>query len=143
MPRPPIPARLLEVLRRPQPAVIAVVRADGSPVTAATWYLWEDLPSHPAGGQVLVNIEAGRRRLEHLRGNPHVSLTVLGDSWYSHVTLLGTAVELSDDPDMAGIDRVARHYTGDEYPVRDRPRVTVRIDVDRWTAWGALRDTDG
>lgn len=141
MPRPPLPSHVLEVLRRPQPAVMAVVRPDASPVTAATWYLWVDDPgAGPAAGYVLVNVEAGRKRLEHLRANPHVSLTVLGDTWYSHVTLLGTAVDLHDDPDLADVDRIARHYTGEQYPVRDKGRVTVRIGVERWTAWGALRD---
>ncbi|CAM3385896.1 TIGR03618 family F420-dependent PPOX class oxidoreductase [Isoptericola cucumis] len=139
MPRPPFPAAVLDLLRRPQPAVMAVVRPDGSPVTAATWYLWVDDDS-PAGGHVLVNLDAGRKRLEHLRGNPHVSLTVLGEDWYTHVTLLGRATALTDDADLADTDRISRHYGGQPYPVRDRPRVTARVEVDRWTAWGALHD---
>jgi hypothetical protein len=119
---------------------MAVVRPAGSPVTPATWYLWEDDPAETGAGHALVNVDAARKRLEHLRGNPHVSLTVLGESWYTHVTLLGRATERRDDPDLADIDRIARHYTGDPYPVRDRPRLTVRVDVERWTAWGDLRD---
>ncbi|GAA1737726.1 PPOX class F420-dependent oxidoreductase [Isoptericola hypogeus] len=138
MPRPPLPTTALDLVRRAQPAVMAVVRPDGSPVTAATWFVWEDDDS-PTGGHLLVNLEAGRKRLEHLRGNPQVSLTVLDDDWYTHVTLLGRVVELRDDADLSDTDLIARHYTGHAYPVRDRPRVTARIDVDRWTAWGALR----
>jgi hypothetical protein len=46
-------------------------------VTAATWYLWDN-------GRVLVNMDEGRKRLQHMRSNPQVSLTVLdaGD-WYT------------------------------------------------------------
>jgi PPOX class probable F420-dependent enzyme len=83
MPSPPLPTALSEFLSAPNPAVIATVRPDGSPHTAATWYLWED-------GRVLVNMDEGRKRLEYLRRDPQVSLTVLGaDAWYRHVTLLG------------------------------------------------------
>ena len=46
-----------EFLTRPNPAVIATLRPDGFPHTAATWYVWED-------GRVLVNMDATRRRLE-------------------------------------------------------------------------------
>lgn len=138
MPRPPFPAPVLDLLRRPQPAVIGVVRPDGSPVTAATWYLLEEDGS--GGWHVLVNLDATRKRVQHLRVNPQVSLTVLGDSWYTHVTLLGRVAAWRDDPDLADTDRISRHYNGDPYPVRDRARVTAVVEVDRWTAWGDLRD---
>ncbi|MFF2454532.1 pyridoxamine 5'-phosphate oxidase family protein [Isoptericola sp. NPDC058082] len=138
MPRPPFPAPVLDMLRRPQPAVMAVSRADGSPVTAATWYVLDE--DGDGAGRLLLNFEDGRKRLEHLRANPQVSLTVLGDSWYTHVTLLGSVAEWRDDVDLTDIDRLSRHYGGDPYPVRDRARVTALVEVDRWTAWGALGD---
>ena len=138
MPRPPFPAPVLDLLRRPQPAVIGVVRADGSPVTAATWYLLEE--DGAGGWHVLVSHDAARKRVEHLRANPHVSLTVLGDSWYTHVTLLGRVTQWRDDVDLADTDRISRHYGGEPYAVRDRARVTAVVEVDRWTAWGSLRD---
>ena len=47
----------------PQPAVIASVRPDGQPVSVATWYLLD-------GEDVLVNMDAGRRRLAYLRADP-------------------------------------------------------------------------
>ena len=63
MPRPPLPPDLLELLRRPNPCVIATLRTDGQPVTVATWYLLDD------DGRILVNMDAGRRRLQRGRGN--------------------------------------------------------------------------
>ena len=62
------------------------------------------------------------------------------DNWITHVSLQGRVMEMVDDPDLVDIDRIARHYTGRPYAVRDRPRVTARIDVDRWHGWGRLRD---
>jgi PPOX class probable F420-dependent enzyme len=132
MPNPPLPSHLQEVLAKPNPAVIGTVRPDGSPNTVATWYVWE-------AGRALVNMDAGRRRLEYLRANPTVSLTVLdGDEWYRHITLHGRAT-LQDDPDLADIDRISRHYLGNPYGQRDRGRVSAWIEVQSWHAWNGGR----
>src|SRR3954454_22650246 len=108
MPKPPIPDELQALLREPNPAVIATLKPDGAPITVATWYLWED-------GRVLVNMDEGRRRLENFRHEPRVSITVLdSESWYRHITLHGQAT-LADDPDLADVDRLCKHYMGAAY----------------------------
>ena len=133
MPKPPLPDHIRAFLTRAQPAVIASVRPDGQPVSVATWYLLE-------GEQIVVNMDATRRRLQHLRGDPRVSLTVLdGDDWYSHVSIVGTVVSMTDDVDLAGIDRQSVAYRGKPYPNRKSPRVDARIEIRRWHAWGSLR----
>ncbi|HEY8472019.1 MAG TPA: PPOX class F420-dependent oxidoreductase [Natronosporangium sp.] len=129
MAKPPIPDKFVEVLKRPNPAVMATVRSDGAPVSVATWYLWD-------GGRILLNLDAQRKRLAHLRADPRVSLTVLdGDSWYRHISLHGT-VTLADDPELAGIDRLARHYTGRPYRDRQRPRVNAWFEITSYHVWG-------
>ncbi len=129
MPKPPLPPRLDAFLAKPNAAVIATVRGDGSPVTVATWYDWED-------GRVLVNMDASRRRLEHLKADPRVSLTVMDvANWGAHVSLQGRVAELVDDPDLRDIDRLAMRYMGERYPFRDNPRVTAWIEIERWHAW--------
>src|SRR6185437_3036907 len=90
------------------PAVISTVRSDGQPVSAATWYLLR-------GDQVLVNLDHGRKRLEHMRKDPRVSLTVLDESdWYTHVTVIGRVTEVYDDDGLADIDALSRQYTRGE-----------------------------
>ena len=132
MPKPPLPPDLVAFLVEPNPSVIATIRPDGSPHTAATWYLWVD-------GRVLVNMDEGRRRLEHLRQEPRVSLTVLGrEDWYHHVTLRGHVAELMPDPQFTDIDRLSEHYTGRAYPQRDRGRVSAWIEVTSWHAWAVI-----
>jgi PPOX class probable F420-dependent enzyme len=132
MPTPPLPKQLQEVLAKPNPAVIGTVTPDGAANTVATWYLWED-------GRALVNMDEGRRRLEYLRANPRVSLTVLdGDEWYRHISLHGH-MRLEDDPDLTDIDRISTHYTGNAYANRDRGRVSGWIDVESWHAWSRGR----
>lgn len=128
MPKPPLPAELVEILRRPNPAVMATVRPDGGPSTAATWYLWDD-------GEILLNLAADRARLEHLRADPRVSLTVLdGEEWYRHVTLRGT-VTLQDDPELTDIDRLSTHYLGQPYSDRESARVSAWMSVRSYFAW--------
>src|SRR5919201_7096499 len=109
MSKPPLPPKLETFLAQPNPSVIATVPPNGHPHTAATWYLWED-------GRVLVNMDATRRRLEYMRADPRVSLTVMGkDAWYQQVTLRGRVAEIADDDSLEGIDRLSKHYTGESY----------------------------
>jgi PPOX class probable F420-dependent enzyme len=135
MPTTPLPQPVIDLLRLPNPAVMATVAADGRPVTVATWYLLED------DGHVLLGLDAKRARLKHLHLDPRISLTVLAsDDWYTHVSLQGRVASITDDVDLRDIDRLARHYTGDPYPNRERPRVSAQVEIERWHVWGKLRE---
>ncbi|MGR3935963.1 MULTISPECIES: PPOX class F420-dependent oxidoreductase [Streptomyces] len=136
MSKPPLPPEAVALLRGPNPAVMATVRSDGTPVSTPTWYAWED-------GRVLVNLDDGRVRLKHLRRDPRVTLTVLDkDDWYTHVTLIGRVVEMREDEGLADIDRIAHHYIGGPYPDRVRARTSAWIEVERWHGWGSMKDND-
>jgi len=129
MPVPPVPPEVEEFLLRPNPAVIATLRPDGSPHAVATWYDWAD-------GLALVNMDESRLRLRFMRGDPRVALTALGvDSWYSHVSLIGRAIRIEDDPDLVDIDRLAVRYTGKPFRRRNSRRVSAWIEPERWHAW--------
>ncbi|QDP97417.1 PPOX class F420-dependent oxidoreductase [Microlunatus elymi] len=134
MPKGPIPAEIADFLAKPNPSIIGTVRPDGAPVTVATWYAYD-----ADSGRVLVNMDASRKRLSYLREDPRISLTVLADDWYSHVSLQGRVTEFSDDTDLSGIDRLSKLYTGQEYPNRTSPRVNAWIEVDRWHGWGGFK----
>lgn len=132
MAKPPLPDDVRELLARPNPAVISCVRPDGQPVSVATWYLLED------DGRILVNMDEGRARLKYLRADPRVSLTALDESdWYTHVSVRGRVVEMADDPDLADIDRLSRHYGAGEYSNRARDRVSAWIEIESWHGWGS------
>ena len=129
MPKLPLPPDADELLRKPNPAVIATLRDDGSPHTAATWYDWD-------GKRILVNMASSRVRLQHLRHDSRVSLTVLdADSWYRHLTVFGRAVEIVADPDLADIDRLAQRYVGRPHGDRARDSVSAWIELDGWYGW--------
>src|SRR5215218_3285134 len=129
-----MPVEVVDFLSRPNHATISCVRPDGQPVSVPTWYMVE-------GGLIVVNMDAGRKRLDWLRADPRISLSAMDpDDWITHVSVQGRVVELIDDLDLADIDRIATHYTGRPYRVRDRLRITAYIAVDRWHGWGRLRD---
>src|SRR3954470_8953135 len=95
-----IPDDARKFLEKANPAVIATLGKHG-PVTVATWYLLED------DGRVLVNMDAGRKRLNHLRRDPHVSLTAVDEAnWYTHLSLQGRVVEMRPDVGWHDIDRL-------------------------------------
>ena len=136
MPKPPLPDEVQDLLRKPNPSVITSLRPDGQPVSVATWYLWEH-------GQVLVNMDNARKRVEYMHKDPRVSITVLSeDNGYTHVSMQGRVVDWADDQDLSTIDRLSRHYTGKPYPIRDRERVAAWIEVDRWHGWGSVKASD-
>lgn len=134
MPELPFPDDVRDLLSKPNPAVVTTLRADGQPVSVATWYLLED------DDRVLVNMDVTRTRVQHLRDDPRISLTALDEAgWYTHVSLVGRVTELRDDEGLVDIDRLSTHYREQPYPKRDSPRVSAWITVDRWHGWGAAR----
>ncbi|MET7630583.1 MULTISPECIES: PPOX class F420-dependent oxidoreductase [unclassified Streptomyces] len=134
MSKPPLPDEAVTMLKKANPAVITTLRPDGQPVSTPTWYLWDD-------GRVLVNMDEGRKRLDHIRRDPRVALTVLDEAgWYTHISIIGRVAETRPDEGLADIDRLARQYLGNDYPMRDRDRVSAWIEIERWHGWGTLKD---
>jgi PPOX class probable F420-dependent enzyme len=125
----PLTEPIRDLLRRPNPAVIATVGRHGQPVSAATWYLLQD------DDTVLFNIEEGRARIRQLAVDPRFALTVLAENWYAQVSLQGRVVETSEDDALSDIDRISTHYTGHAYPVRDKRRLSYRAVIDTWFGW--------
>ena len=129
MPLVPVPPEIDEFLAAANPAVVGTVSPRGTAHTAATWYDWED-------GRALLNMDESRLRLRYLRGNPSVSLTVLGtNDWYAQVTLMGRVVSIEDDPELADIDRLSIRYSGRPFRDREAKRVSAWIEPERWTSW--------
>jgi PPOX class probable F420-dependent enzyme len=133
MPKPPLSENVIELLTRPNPAVIATVGPEGQPVCVATWYLWED-------GQILVNMDESRKRVARLRTDPRATLTVLAaEGWHTYVSLQGKVTRMEDDVDLTDIDRLSQHYLGKPYWARDSKRISAWIEIERWHGWGEVK----
>lgn len=118
-----------EFLRKPSPCVVGTLGKHGQPVTAATWFLFQD------DDTILLNVEAGRARIRQVTADPRIALTISGETWYQHVSIQGRVTDLHTDPDLTTIDRVAEHYTSKPYPVRDKERVSMVVTIDRLFTW--------
>lgn len=130
MPAAPLPPELAAFLAGPRRAVVGTVRDDGTPVTTACWYGLQD------DGRILLSMDRNSHRLRHLRAEPRVALTVLGDDWYNQLSLLGRAVETREDSGLADIDALSHRYLGEPYEDRSYSGVSVLFEVERWHTWG-------
>jgi PPOX class probable F420-dependent enzyme len=126
-----LPDDIQQFLAAPRPAVLGWVRDDDGPATAPVWYQF-------TGGAVLLSMDATGRRARQLRRDPRVSLSVFGDSWYTHVSLECTVTSIVEDADFAVTDALSVHYTGEPYRDHVTPGVAVTAGVDRWHTWGTL-----
>jgi PPOX class probable F420-dependent enzyme len=118
-----------EFLRRPHPAIVAVLRPDGAPHAAATWYDWD-------GERVLLSSNDGNPRLGWMHRDGRVALTVLDtDNWYTHATLHARVARIEDDADLADADRLSMRYGGAPFPDRATRRVSAWLTVESWTGW--------
>ena len=129
MPRAPLPPELDRFLQESRAPVVGTVTQDGAPVTTPCWYSW-------AEGRFTISMASDGPRVRNLRNDPRVSLTVLADDWYVHLSLLGRAVEFRDDPDLVDIDALSSHYVGEPYEDRSYRGTTVVTEVERWHTWG-------
>lgn len=130
-----MPQPVIDMLRLPNPAVMATVAKDGRPVSVATWYILED------DGRILLGLDAKRARIKHMERDPRISLTVLAqDDWYTHVSLQGNVVSIVPDEGLREIDRLSRHYGGQPYANRESPRVAAHVEITHWHVWGKLRN---
>jgi PPOX class probable F420-dependent enzyme len=130
MPAAPLPSALRAFLAGPRSAVVGTVRGDGSPVTTACWYGLEE------DGRILLTMDRDSHRLRHLRSEPRLALTVLGDDWYNQLSLLGRVVEMREDPELADIDALSHRYLGEPYEDRSYNGMSVLFEVERWHTWG-------
>jgi hypothetical protein len=133
MPTTPFTTPVDEFLARPLNAVVGVSRSDGSPATAATWFLWRN-------GVLRFAMHADTARHRHLDNDPRFSLTVLGEDGGTHVSLFGKVVSLVDDPDFTFPDLMSFHYTNEPFPLRHKPVVVATGEVRTWYSYGSLVD---
>jgi PPOX class probable F420-dependent enzyme len=115
----------IELLRKPNLAIVATVRPDGTPQLTPTWVDTD-------GEQVLVNTAEGRWKTRYLRRDPRISVTVVDrDDPYDWVSVTGTA-ELTHDGAEEHIHKLSHKYRGKDYDSpKDPQRILVRITPDR------------
>ena len=117
--------RQAELLWIDNVAIVATIRADGTPQLTPTWIDYD-------GEHVLVNTAEGRFKPRNLRRNPRVSVCVVDrDDPYNWVAITGTA-ELTHEGAVEHIHKLSHKYNGSDYPLKpDEQRVIVKITPER------------
>ena len=118
-------AEAQELVRRPNFAHLATVRADGSPKLDP---IWIDLVD-----STTVIMATGRTSLktQNILRDPRVAISIVDmDNPYEEMHLRGVA-EVEPDPDMAAMDAISHKYTSKPFPMRDNleNRVVLRVTV--------------
>ena len=122
VPKPMIP-ETMALLRRPNFAHLATIRADGSPKLDPIWIDVVD--------ENMVVMATGRTSLKtrNIVRDPRVALSVIDkDNPYEEAQLRGV-VTIEPDPDLAIMDRISQKYIGAPFPMRDNPENRVALVV--------------
>lgn len=110
---------------------LATLMPDGRPQSTPVWVDFD-------GRHVLVNTAAGRQKLENVRKDPRVSISISDpDDPYRYLEVRGRVVATTREGADEHIDRLARRYLGKpRYPWRaeGEERVIVRIEPEHVTA---------
>lgn len=129
-----LPEAVKAFLEKPHFAVLATVSPSGRPQATPVWYLVEN-------DHILVNASQGRKKLQNLKANPRVAVTVIDrENPYRYVQIQGKVVKWDNQRGARDIDRLSMRYRGRsyQYPPTDAPekRVTLLIRPTRFNAMG-------
>ena len=111
------------LLRRPNFAHLATLRADGSPKLDPIWLdVVDDRTIVMATGRTSL-------KTQNVLRDPRVAISVIDkDNPYEEAQLRGTAA-VKPDTDMATMDRISHKYIGSPFPMRDNPDNRVALVV--------------
>lgn len=123
----PLPAGLLDLLRRPSPCFVATLMADGSPQLTQTWVTTD-------GEHVVINIVEGMQKARNIARDPRVAVNVVDpDNTARFYAVRGRVVATTTEGGAASIDALSHKYLGRPYPNftgRPETRVIVTIAAD-------------
>jgi PPOX class probable F420-dependent enzyme len=122
----PLPDDVKALLDRPNFAHLCTLMPDGAPQSAPVWVARE-------GDHILVGTGESSLKARNTRRDPRVALSIVDmDDPYAEAQLRGRIVERRPDGALAGMDAIARKYTGQAFPWRNpEGRVVLVIGVDR------------
>ena len=109
----PLPDDVRELLERRNFAHVATVLPDGSPHTVAVWIGVE-------GDHVVFFTQPGSRKARNLARDPRVAISIVDlENPYRGADVRGrVAGTVEGEEALEIIDRLARKYTGEPFPMR-------------------------
>lgn len=123
----PLPAGLLDLLRRPSPCFVATVMPDGSPQLTQTWVTTD-------GEHLVINIVEGMQKARNIARDPRVAINVVDpDNVARFYAIRGRVIATTTEGGAESIEDLSHKYLGRPYPnFRGVPetRVIVTIEAD-------------
>ena len=119
-------AEAQNLVRKPNFAHLATLRADGSPKLDPVWIELTD--------ESTVTIATGQDSLKtrNVLRDPRVAISIVDiDNPYEELQLRGTCV-VEPDADMAALDALSHKYTGKPFPERGDTGVVLRVTVTQY-----------
>ena len=132
MPKGTVPDRYHDILESKALGHLATIGPDGRPQVNPVWFIWD-------GTHVLLSVKADTRKLQNLRANPAVAMSVADLAKPTrYVEIRGEVVDLELFDTLAWVNQLARKYTGADFSggSEGEHRYKVTIRVDSWTGQG-------
>src|SRR3712207_6215324 len=109
----PLPPDVLELVEGPNYGHLATLLRDGAPHVVPVWLGLER-------GHVCFFTQPGSQKAKNVARDPRVAISIADhENPYRMVTLRGRVAEtLHGDAALAVMDRMARVYTGADFPMR-------------------------
>jgi PPOX class probable F420-dependent enzyme len=132
VPKGTVPDRYHAVLESKALGHLATIGPDGRPQVNPVWFIWD-------GTHVLLSVKADTRKLQNLRANPAVAMSVADLAKPTrYVEIRGEVVDLELFDTLSWVNQLSRKYTGADFSGgsdgEHRYKVTIR--VDSWTGQG-------
>lgn len=126
----PLPADLLDLLRRPSPCFVTTLMPDGSPQLTQTWVTTD-------GENVVINIVEGSQKDRNLVRDGRIAVNVVDpDNVFRYYGVRGRVIARTTEGGAESIDEISQKYLGVPYPGftgRPETRVLVTIAADKVT----------
>ena len=119
-------AEAQNLVRRPNFAHLATVRANGSPKLDPVWI---DLVDEST---VIMATGEDSLKTQNIVRDPRVAISIVDiDNPYEELQMRGTCA-VEPDADMAVLDALSRKYTGKAFPARGDTGVALRVTVTQY-----------
>ena len=127
-----LPGKLKELIDETNMASLATVMSDGSPHVSTMWV-------GRRGDILLMNTADGRIKVDNIRRDPRVAVSIYRESQpYQTALIRGRVTLLTEEGGVAGINELAQKYLGTDYEWLQPGDVRLRLEIEpeSVSTWG-------
>ena len=120
----PLPAGLLDLLRKPSPCFVATLMPNGSPQLTQTWVTTD-------GENVVINVVEGHQKAKNLARDARVAVNIVDpDNVFRYYAVRGRVANMTTEGGQESIDEISHKYLGIPYPnFTGQPETRVLITI--------------